>query len=95
METMFYTEQMQEKRSLGIEEVRSFLKQRGFDNKIVELTDSARTAQLAADAIGTSVAQIVKSLIFRGSESGDPILVLASGANRVDEKSSHKSSARK
>lgn len=86
METMFYTEQMQEKRSLGIEDVRSFLKQRGFDNKIVELTDSARTAQLAADAIGTSVAQIVKSLIFRGSESGDPILVLASGANRVDEK---------
>lgn len=77
---------MQEKRSLGIEDVRAFLEQRGFENKIVELADSARTAQLAADAIGTSVAQIVKSLVFKGSQSGDPILVLASGANRVDEK---------
>jgi len=77
---------MQEKRNLGIEDVRKFLTEKGFDNQIVELADSARTAQLAADAIGTSVAQIVKSLIFKGSQSGDPILVLASGANRVDEK---------
>lgn len=77
---------MADKQNLGIEDVREFLKHKGFENEIVELTDSARTAQLAADAIGTSVAQIVKSLIFKGSQSGAPILVLASGANRVDEK---------
>ena len=77
---------MQDRRNLGVDDVRAFLKERGIENEIVELTDSARTAQLAAEAIGTSVAQIVKSLIFRGSQSDSPILVLASGANRVDEK---------
>lgn len=76
---------MADKQNLGVEDVREFLKQKGFENEIVELSDSARTAQLAADAIGTSVAQIVKSLIFKGAQSGAPVLVLASGANRVDE----------
>lgn len=75
-----------EPKNLGVEDVRAFLKQKGLDNEIVELSDSARTAQLAAEAIGTSIAQIVKSLIFKGTSSGSPILVLASGANRVDEK---------
>ncbi|GIV59981.1 MAG: prolyl-tRNA editing protein [Rhodothermaceae bacterium] len=50
----------------------------------MELPDSTRTAQDAARAIGCTVAQIAKSLIFRGEQSGDPILVIASGANRVD-----------
>lgn len=77
---------MQVKRNLSVEDVRSFLKQHGLQDEIVELTDSARTAQLAADAIGTSVAQIVKSLIFKGAHSAEPVLVLASGINRVDEK---------
>ncbi|SRR5579885_3332994 len=77
---------MQERRNLGVNDVRTFLNEKGFANEIVELNDSARTAQLAAEAIGTSVAQIVKSLIFEGSQSGVPILVLASGANRVDER---------
>lgn len=36
--------------------------------------------------LGVEVAQIVKSLVFTGSESGVPILVVASGGNRVDEK---------
>lgn len=77
---------MQQRRNLGIEDVRKFLAERGLHNEIVELSDSARTAELAAAAIGTTVAQIVKSLIFKGAQSGEPILVLASGANRVDEK---------
>jgi prolyl-tRNA editing enzyme YbaK/EbsC (Cys-tRNA(Pro) deacylase) len=58
----------------------------GLPCQVVELPASTRTAQEAAQAIGCSVAQIVKSLIFRGSRTGKPILVLASGANRVDEK---------
>lgn len=46
---------------------------------------STRTAQEAAAACGCDVAQIVKSLIFRGEASGKPYLLLISGANRVDE----------
>lgn len=76
----------QNKTTLGVGDVRAFLDRSGLKNQIVELADSARTAQMAAEAIGTSVAQIVKSLIFKGCHSGEPVLVLASGANRVDEK---------
>lgn len=47
---------------------------------------TTRTAEEAAAACGTSVGQIVKSLIFEGSESGTPLLLLVSGKNRVDEK---------
>src|ERR1700733_9898329 len=46
---------------------------------------STRSAAEAAAAVGCDVSQIVKSLIFRSIESDEPILVLASGANRVDE----------
>ncbi|MFL5302532.1 MAG: YbaK/EbsC family protein [Anaeromyxobacteraceae bacterium] len=58
----------------------------GFANEVVELPDSARTAAEAAAAVGCGVAQIVKSLVFRGRASGRGVLVVASGANRVDEK---------
>ncbi len=51
---------------------------------VVELPDSTRTAADAAAAIGCTVGQIAKSLIFRGAESNRPVLVIASGANRVD-----------
>jgi prolyl-tRNA editing enzyme YbaK/EbsC (Cys-tRNA(Pro) deacylase) len=52
---------------------------------VVEFDDSTHTAQEAADAIGCELAQIAKSIIFR-SASGRPVLVIASGINRVDEK---------
>jgi prolyl-tRNA editing enzyme YbaK/EbsC (Cys-tRNA(Pro) deacylase) len=52
---------------------------------VVELPASTRTAQEAADAVGCTVGQIVKSLVFRGARTDTPILVLASGANRVHE----------
>ena len=59
---------------------------RGLAFDVVELKASTRTAQEAAQAVGCQVTQIVKSLIFKGSQSGKPILILASGANRVNEK---------
>lgn len=59
---------------------------RGYAIDIIELPDSARTAPEAAQAVGCAVAQIVKSLIFRGVDSERPILVVASGANRVNER---------
>ncbi len=57
----------------------------GIDCQAVRLPGSARTAKLAAAAIGCEVAQIVKSLVFRGATSGEAVLVVASGVNRVDE----------
>lgn len=67
--------------------VQSLLQEMGYANQVVELPDSARTAQEAAEAIGCEVAQIAKSIIFRLSPSDQPLLVVASGVNRVNEKS--------
>jgi len=58
----------------------------GYEYQVIEHAESTRTAQEAADRAGCEVGQIVKSLIFKGKQSGKPILVLTSGANRVDEK---------
>lgn len=66
--------------------VQDVLNQKEMDAKVVELPSSTRTAQDAANAIGCEIAQIVKSLIFRTKNTHKPILVLASGINRVDEK---------
>jgi len=52
---------------------------------IVELPDSARTARQAAEAIGCTVAQIAKSIVFRTRNTGKAILVVASGVNRINE----------
>ena len=57
-----------------------------FSLEVIELPDSTRTAVEAAQAIGCQVGQIVKSLIFKSKRSQRPILVLASGPNRVDER---------
>lgn len=56
----------------------------GFANVVRELDVPVRTAQAAADAVGCTAEQIVKSLVFRGATSGRPVLVTASGAHRVD-----------
>lgn len=58
----------------------------GFDNQVIELEASTRTSAEAAAAVGCEVGQIAKSLIFKGKRSKKPILIIASGANRVDEK---------
>ena len=50
------------------------------------MPDSTRTAAEAAAACGCDVGQIVKSLIFKGKDTGRPLLFLVSGANRVNEK---------
>lgn len=50
-----------------------------------EFDASTRTAADAAAAIGCDVGQIAKSLVFRAVGSGRAVLVIASGANRVDE----------
>ncbi len=66
--------------------MRAALAARGFDFAVREFPESTRTAAEAAAAIGCEVAQIAKSLVFRARASDRPVLVIASGANRVDEK---------
>lgn len=66
--------------------VQAALAARGYAFQVREFPDSTRTAAEAAAAIGCTVGQIAKSLVFRGRESDRPILVIASGGNRVDEK---------
>lgn len=72
--------------SNSAKKVQDALKAAGIEAKVVELPDSTRTAVEAAQAIGMTVAQIVKSLVFRGQTSGKAILIEASGINRVNEK---------
>jgi prolyl-tRNA editing enzyme YbaK/EbsC (Cys-tRNA(Pro) deacylase) len=66
--------------------VQDLLTARGFDCKVVEFAESTRTSQEAADRAGCALGQITKSLIFKAKDSGKAVLVLTSGANRVDEK---------
>ena len=61
----------------------NFLKHNNLDIKIHDFDEFTHTAQQAADALKCTVSEIAKSLIFK-SESGKPILVVASGSNRVD-----------
>lgn len=72
--------------SPSAQKIQNLLNEFGYDYTVVEHTESTRTAQEAAERAGCELGQIVKSLIFRGRTSNKPILVLTSGANRVDEK---------
>jgi prolyl-tRNA editing enzyme YbaK/EbsC (Cys-tRNA(Pro) deacylase) len=65
--------------------VQAALEAKGVPLRVVELSQSTRTAAEAAAAIGCMVAQIAKSLVFRGTHTNQPVLVIASGTNRVDE----------
>ena len=77
---------MIENLSPSAQKVQDTLRNLGFDLTVIEHAESTRTAQEAADRVGVTLGQIVKSLVFKGKKSGKPILVLTSGSNRVDEK---------
>lgn len=68
----------------AVARVQAAAEARGLKIAIVE-TAGSRTAEDAARAVGCSIGQIVKSLVFQGRSSGRGYLILASGANRVDE----------
>lgn len=61
------------------------LRRLGIASAVQEMPESTRTAAEAAAALRCDVAQIVKSLVFRAVVTDEPLLVLASGADRVDE----------
>lgn len=75
---------MQNELKASAQKVKDFLDSQGFAFDVKELPDSTRTADDAAKAIGCTVAQIAKSLIFKDEQSDELVLVIASGVNRVD-----------
>jgi len=70
----------------GFQRVCTALAERGHAHAPRWLDVPARTAQEAADALGVSVGQIAKSVIFRRRADGTAVLVVTSGDRRVDEK---------
>ena len=69
----------------SVRRVQDALDAAGGGHTVVALEQSARTSAEAARAVGCRVDQIAKSLVFRGVETQRAVLVIASGANRVDE----------
>lgn len=70
--------------SSGPQRVQAALDARGLACRVVTLADSTRTSEEAAAAVGCSVAEIAKSMVFRGRDSDRPVLAVMSGVNRVD-----------
>ena len=82
---------MKEKLKPSAQKVQEALQAHNLSCEVVQMTDTTRSASDAARAVGCQVGQIVKSLIFEGQQSHQPILVAASGANRVNERAIEKS----
>ncbi len=76
---------MKKELSSNAQRIQDVLSAGGFSFDVVELPSSTRTAKAAAQTLKCTIEQIVKSLVFRTKHSRKPILVLASGPNRVDE----------
>src|SRR5699024_8235196 len=65
-----------------VEQVRAAAARAGIDAEFARMDHQVPTAAAAAERLGCSVAQIANSLIF--DADGEPLLVIASGAHRVD-----------
>lgn len=76
---------MTEPLSPAAQRIQAALDAHGLGHKVVEFAQTTRTSADAAAALGCTVAQIAKSIVFK-SAGGAPILVIASGPNRVDER---------
>lgn len=70
--------------SASAQKAQASLDRAGLEVRIIEHETAARTSAQAAETLGCSVAEIAKSLVFRGTDSGEAVLVVASGDNRVD-----------
>ncbi len=70
--------------SKSLKRVTRALAEAGLDVTPLEMSDLTRTAQQAADAVGCALDQIAKSIIFGGETTGEAILFVTAGGNRVD-----------
>ena len=75
---------MSEKLCSSAQKIQEALKVHGVACQVIEMKQTTRSAQEAADAVRCQVGQIAKSLIFCGKQSNQPVLVIASGPNRVN-----------
>ncbi len=80
---------MKEQLASSAKRVQNFLSANGYKCAVQQLPGSTRTAQEAAESVGCSLSQIAKSLIFKDKATRQPILIIASGSNRVDIKKVH------
>lgn len=71
--------------STNAQKIQDALNAFGLKLEVIELSDSTRTSQEAAQAIGCQVGQIAKSIVFQTISSQRPVLVIASGPNRINE----------
>ena len=69
----------------SVQRVSAKLKELGVNGEVHVLSDSARTAQEAADALGILVGQVASSIVFKLDDES-PLLVITSGRHRVDTK---------
>jgi prolyl-tRNA editing enzyme YbaK/EbsC (Cys-tRNA(Pro) deacylase) len=76
--------------SKSAELVQRSLFEKGLTFEVVELAATTRTANDAAASIGCQIGQIIKSLLFCTKDKQEPVLVLASGPNRVNEEAIQK-----
>jgi Cys-tRNA(Pro) deacylase len=70
----------------SVRKVEKALKAHGLECQVLNMKETTRSAQDAANSLGCRVEQIVKSLVFMTKKTKKPILVVASGANRVNTK---------
>ena len=69
--------------SKSLKRVKAAIEAAGLETEILEMAEGTRTAEDAARAARCEVDQIMKSIIFRGEESGHVVLFLTAGGNRV------------
>lgn len=75
---------MEHELSPSAQKIQDHLLRLGYPYKVIEFHETTKTSSDAAERVGCSVGQIIKSLVFKGHHSGKAVLVLTSGANRVD-----------
>lgn len=69
----------------GVERVSTLLRELGHDKPVVMLPSAGRTSAEAAACLGCNVAEIAKSIVFRRLSDDVAVMVIASGADRIDE----------
>lgn len=70
---------------MNIEQVREYLREQGYLDRLYEFDQSTATVELAAEALGTDPDQIAKTLSFYG-KTGGAILIVAAGKRRIDNR---------
>jgi prolyl-tRNA editing enzyme YbaK/EbsC (Cys-tRNA(Pro) deacylase) len=72
--------------SSNAKRINDLLREMGFHLEVIEIPEGTRTSADAAKALGCKLGQIAKSIVFEGKDTHRPVLVIASGSNRVNEK---------